>query len=214
MVRAIDEHGHVVDPLQLEPGAQQQQQQQQAPAATRARPGAGDAAQPGRGGSCGRRGARAPPAPLPPSAQLVLLDFGLAEELSPAVRRHFISFLQHIMAGNGQAAAGHLLRWTAGRQACPDPEALTADVCRLAAQRCDVHSSAGVDLDGVMKEVLRLARKHQVTIDSSYASLVIAVCVIVGFATSLDPRVNLVDAAVPALLMHNLTGRVMGRLYS
>lgn len=64
------------------------------------------------------------------------------------------------------------------------------------------------------QEVLRLARKHHVTIDSSYASLVIAVCVIVGFATSLDPRVNLVDAAVPALLAYGLTGRVTGRLYS
>lgn len=31
--------------------------------------------------------------------QLVLLDFGLAEELSPPVRRHFISFLHCICKG-------------------------------------------------------------------------------------------------------------------
>jgi aarF domain-containing kinase len=52
-----------------------------------------------------------------------------------------------------------------------------------------------------------------VTIDSNYAALVIGICVIVGFATSLDPRVNLMDAAAPCLLYHNLTGRVWGRLY-
>ena len=31
--------------------------------------------------------------------QLILLDFGLAEELTPAVRHHFISFLHMIAAG-------------------------------------------------------------------------------------------------------------------
>jgi aarF domain-containing kinase len=69
-------------------------------------------------------------------------------------------------------------------------------------------------MDAVLKAVLALARRHEVSIDSCYASLVIAVCVIVGFATSLDPRVNLVDAAAPCLLLHSLTGRVMGRMYS
>ncbi len=31
--------------------------------------------------------------------QLILLDFGLAEELTPTVRQHFISFLHMIAAG-------------------------------------------------------------------------------------------------------------------
>jgi hypothetical protein len=35
----------------------------------------------------------------------------------------------------------------------------------------------------------------------------------VGFATSLDRRVNLMDAAAPCFLYHTLTGRVSGRLY-
>lgn len=53
----------------------------------------------------------------------------------------------------------------------------------------------------------------QVSIDSNYAALVIGVCVLVGFATSLDPDVNLMDAAAPCLFAYNLTGRVLGRLY-
>jgi aarF domain-containing kinase len=65
-----------------------------------------------------------------------------------------------------------------------------------------------------MKEVLRISRQHEVTVDSCYASLVIGVCVIVGFATSLDPEVNIVDAASACLLYHALTGHVIGRLYS
>jgi hypothetical protein len=47
-----------------------------------------------------------------PRLELVLLDFGLAEELTPAVRHHFISFLHMIAKGDGAAAARHLLRWS------------------------------------------------------------------------------------------------------
>ena len=39
----------------------------------------------------------------------------------------------------------------------------------------------------MMKATLKVARAHEVTIDSSYAALVIGVCVLVGFATALDP---------------------------
>lgn len=66
----------------------------------------------------------------------------------------------------------------------------------------------------VLKAALHLARKHEVTIDSSYAALVVGVCVIVGFATALDPNVNLIDAATPAFLINDLTGRIAGRLYT
>lgn len=65
----------------------------------------------------------------------------------------------------------------------------------------------------VLKDVLKLARRHEVGIDSSYAALVLGVCVIVGFATSLDRRINIMDAATPCFLQHSLTGKATGRLY-
>lgn len=68
-----------------------------------------------------------------------------------------------------------------------EPLQLNLVLCR---RECNIHAPDGINLDLVMKDVLRLARKHGVTIDSSYASLVIAVTVIVGFATSLDPKVG------------------------
>ena len=66
----------------------------------------------------------------------------------------------------------------------------------------------------VLKAALHLARKHEVTIDSSYAALIVGVCVIVGFATALDPQLNLMDAATPAFFISDLTGRIAGRLYA
>jgi aarF domain-containing kinase len=126
-------------------------------------------------------------------AQLVLLDFGLAEQLTDEVRYHFISFLNAISAGDGLCAARHLLRWS-HTQACEDPRGFTSDVMDLFSDRCQISSEAGIDLDGVMKAVLGLARKWGVSIDSCYASLVISVCVLVGFAQALDPGVNIMDA--------------------
>ncbi len=145
--------------------------------------------------------------------QLVLLDFGLAEQLTPAVRHHFISFLLAIAAGNGAAAGRHLLCWS-HRQSCPDPAAFRRAVCELFDAACNVHAPAGINLDAVMKAVMGLARRYSVSIDSEYASLVISVCVLVGFASALDPGVNLMDAAIPTLLAYSATGLVMGRLYA
>lgn len=154
----------------------------------------------------GRPGQRRDP------VELVLLDFGLAQECSPRVRHHFISFLHMIARGDGRGATHHLLRWSE-QQRCPDPAGLTVAMEELFERRCNIHSEQGIDLDAVMKAVLHLARQFEVAIDSQYAELVIGVCVIVGFATSLDPRVNLMDAATPCFLYYTLTGRVSGRLY-
>lgn len=160
---------------------------------------------------CARSTTRAQSAAV--SAQLVLLDFGLAEQLTPEVRHHFISFLMAISAGDGLAAARHLLQWS-NDQTCPDTSAFTADVVALFNEECDIQRDEGIDLDAVMKSVLGLARKHHVGVDSCYASLVISVCVLVGFAKALDPEVNLMDAATPTLLAYAMTGAVVGRLYS
>ena len=43
----------------------------------------------------------------------ILLDFGLAEELTPRVRRHFISFLHAISKGDAAAGARHMLQFGA-----------------------------------------------------------------------------------------------------
>ncbi|KAL3683284.1 hypothetical protein R1sor_001306 [Riccia sorocarpa] len=145
--------------------------------------------------------------------QLVLLDFGLAEELSPLVRYHFLSFIMMIGAGNGERAAYHLLQFSwPHEQTCRTPEYLVKDMRDLFNQECDLERHP-IDLNKVLIKVLHLCRKHEVTIDSAYASLVIAVCVLVGFARSLDPEMSIMDAAVPCLFTYSLTGRIQGRIY-
>lgn len=143
----------------------------------------------------------------------MLLDLGLAEALTPQVRTVFISLLNAISAGDGHAGARLMLRMSS-RQRCEDPAAFERDMVTLFEQFADVRAPGRIDLDAVLKGALRAARTHEVSIDSSYAALVVGVCVIVGFARALDPNTNLMDAATPSLLAYNLTGRALGRLYS
>lgn len=128
--------------------------------------------------------------------------------LTSALPPHtFPNFPNSIPSGNGTLAATHLLRW-AQTQECPDPGAFTRAVEALFASHCNIHSPRGVDLDLVMKAVLRLCCVHNVTVDSAYATLAIAVCVLVGFATSLDPEVRGREAccAVPAVVLSCFVG--------
>lgn len=144
--------------------------------------------------------------------QLVLLDAGLAEQLTPTVRTHFVSMLNAIMGGDGGAGARHMLAFSAD-QRCPDRAAFTAAMEAFFDASADVNAG-GIDLDAVLKGCLRLARAHSVSVDSSYAALLVGVVVIVAFGAALDPETCLADAATPALLAYSLTGRSFGRLFA
>ncbi len=66
-----------------------------------------------------------------------------------------------LVKGDADAATHHLLCWSSS-QTCTDPAALARDMRVLFAQQCDIQSTEGVDLDAVLKGILRLARKHMV----------------------------------------------------
>ena len=80
--------------------------------------------------------------------QLVLLDFGLAEELTPRVRKHFISFLHMISAGNGRRAAHHMLLFSS-KQECPRPEAFADDMEAMFNVEAQIDGPDGIDVDKV-----------------------------------------------------------------
>ncbi len=80
----------------------------------------------------------------------ILLDFGLAEELTPRVRKHFISFLHAISKGDGAAGTRHMLAFGKA-QTCPDPAAFQHDMTAMFRRECNIYSKAGVDVDQVRR---------------------------------------------------------------
>lgn len=143
--------------------------------------------------------------------KLELIDFGIADELPRAVRNKFLGFLCFLLRGEGEKAADVALTWDAN-QTCTDRSALRRDMAHLVATKGDIFTQR-VDLDGLLKDVMQLFRKHAVSIDGIYASLVVSLCVLVGFATSLDPDINLYEVAAPSVMAFALTGDVIGRLF-
>jgi len=87
--------------------------------------------------------------------QLVLLDFGLAEELTPRVRKHFISFLHMISAGNGRRAAHHMLLFSS-KQECRRPEAFADDMEALFNVEAQIDGPDGIDVDKVQASICML----------------------------------------------------------
>lgn len=195
--------------------------------------------------------------------RLVLLDFGIADELPSDVRNRFLEFLFCLVHKDGVAAADTILvgldatlksfetvSWKApsgfNTRACEvktrcqafgfkmsgvdsclsnpgwsvdqkcigaDAERLRRDMCELCEKLCAVRERA-VDIDAVLKAVMVLLRKHGVSIDAVYASLVVSMCVLVGFANSLDENLNLFEVAISAFLSYSVTGEVVGKLFA
>ena len=80
--------------------------------------------------------------------QLVLLDFGLAEELTPTVRYRFLSFLHSIAGGKGRQAGEHMLHM--GQNAkCPDKQGFLRNMAVLFREHCDIQAPGGIDVDKV-----------------------------------------------------------------
>ena len=144
----------------------------------------------------------------------MLLDFGIADSLPVDVRDRFLTFLFSLARKDGVAAANSLLTWSAN-QTCLGQEAdlLREDVKELVNQRCDLAKNQ-VDIDDVLKRVMTLLRTRNVAIDAVFASLVVSMCVLVGFATALDENLNLFEVAIAAFLSWSVTGDVVGKLYA
>lgn len=147
--------------------------------------------------------------------RLVLLDFGIADELPVDVRNEFLTFLFCLVHKDGIAAANAILRWSSA-QTCVGAaaDALRADMTALVDSMCDLRTMR-VDIDAVLKAVMVLLRQHKVAIDPVYATLVVSLCVCVGFANSLDKDLNLFEVAVSAFVSYATVGEVVsGKLYA
>ncbi|CAI5983111.1 unnamed protein product [Closterium sp. NIES-64] len=85
--------------------------------------------------------------------QLVILDYGLMEDLSAHVRSNFLCFIASIMSSNAQQATHFLLRFAAPfPQRCTNRDALEADMRELFARDCQLHHRC-MDLNDVLKKV-------------------------------------------------------------
>lgn len=150
---------------------------------------------------------------FPGPREMILVDAGMSKELTDDERRNFIGLFQALGDGDGRAVARNLLHFS-HRQRCPDPAAFEAAIDSLCAAQCGGYGR-NVQLGPVLRAALETVRRHQVSIDGNYATLVVNVLCIEAMARSLEPRYNVLDAAYPLLRAHQLLGdELFRRLFS
>lgn len=142
--------------------------------------------------------------------RIVLLDVGMVARLTQQESDAFIGLLQAIGAGDGRAASRAVLRFsTEPQEFCVTPEQMNAfaeDMHSLFLERCRGYGT-GVKFGEVLRGVLALVRKHHVSIEANYMTLVMNVLCLEGMATALLPDYNVLDAARPLLVTHRLLPR-------
>jgi hypothetical protein len=147
---------------------------------------------------------------------LTLVDAGMVAQLTNQESAIFIGLLSSLGAGDGQAAADFALQFSADApQNNPDDTATNInsngdimteeqreefyqDMEALFAERCRGYNT-GVDVGHVLRGVLGLIRKHHISIDANFATLVVNILCIESLARRLFPTYNSLDAARPLL---------------
>ncbi|XP_007950974.1 uncharacterized aarF domain-containing protein kinase 2 [Orycteropus afer afer] len=151
-----------------------------------------------QGDLCAWGAAAAPGAPRP--LRLVLLDAGIVAELQAGDLSNFRAVFLAVLLGQGQRVAELILQHARASN-CRDVEAFKAEMATLVDRaRRDTVTLEKVQVSSLLSSVFKLLMTHQVKLESNFASIVFATMVLEGLGRSLDPKLDILEAARPFLL--------------
>ena len=138
--------------------------------------------------------------------QIVILDLGLTAELDEAARRAFALFFASWASGNGKTMAKLMSDLS--------PSAKVAD---YAAYEREVDEFVGrylgkalgeVQVSTVAFDMFNILRRHRVRVNPVYTMCNVAIAVTEGIGKQLDPRLDLVQEALPFFSTLQSAGRL------
>ncbi|XP_064145709.1 uncharacterized aarF domain-containing protein kinase 2 isoform X1 [Loxodonta africana] len=151
-----------------------------------------------QGDICTTQVGAAAPAPWP--LRLVLLDAGIVAELQAADLSNFRAVFLAVLMGQGQRVAELILHHARASE-CRDVEAFKAEMATLVSQaRKNTVTLEKLQVSSLLSSVFKLLMTHQVKLESNFASIVFATMVLEGLGRSLDPKLDILEAARPFLL--------------
>ncbi|XP_014922547.2 uncharacterized aarF domain-containing protein kinase 2 isoform X1 [Acinonyx jubatus] len=138
------------------------------------------------------------PAPCP--LRLVLLDAGIVAELQDADLSNFRAVFMAVAMGQGQRVAELILHHARASE-CRDVERFKAEMAALVTQaRKNTITLEKLQVSSLLSNVFKLLMTHKVKLESNFASIVFAIMVLEGLGRSLDPKLDILEAAKPFLL--------------
>lgn len=139
--------------------------------------------------------------------RLVLLDAGIVAELQAADLRNFRAVFMAVAMGQGQRVAELILHHARASE-CEDVEGFKAEMARLVTQaRKNTITLEKLQVSSLLSNVFKLLMTHKVKLESNFASIVFAIMVLEGLGRSLDPKLDILEAAKPFLLKGLVTSR-------
>ncbi|XP_045144845.1 uncharacterized aarF domain-containing protein kinase 2 [Echinops telfairi] len=138
--------------------------------------------------------------PDPQPLRLVLLDAGIVAELQAADLSNFRAVFLAVLMGQGHRVAELILHHARASE-CGDVEAFKAEMAVLVSQaRKNTVTLEKVQVSSLLSSVFKLLMTHRVKLESNFASIVFATMVLEGLGRSLDPQLDILEAARPFLL--------------
>ncbi|XP_030885699.1 uncharacterized aarF domain-containing protein kinase 2 isoform X1 [Leptonychotes weddellii] len=138
--------------------------------------------------------------------RLVLLDAGIVAELRAADLSNFRAVFTAVAMGQGQRVAELILHHARASE-CRDVEGFKAEMATLVTQaRKDTitlekfYPVFQLQVSSLLSNVFKLLMTHKVKLESNFASIVFAIMVLEGLGRSLDPKLDILEAAKPFLL--------------
>lgn len=132
--------------------------------------------------------------------RLVLLDAGIVAELQASDLRNFRAVFLAVALGQGHKVAELILHHARANE-CTDVERFKAEMATLVTQaRKNTLTLEKLHVSSLLSSVFKLLMIHKVKLESNFASIVFAIMVLEGLGRSLDPTLDVLEAAKPFLL--------------
>ncbi|XP_069853013.1 uncharacterized aarF domain-containing protein kinase 2 [Dipodomys merriami] len=132
--------------------------------------------------------------------RLVLLDAGIVSELQASDLSNFRAVFLAVVMGQGHKVAELFLRHSRANE-CKDVERFKAEMATLVTQaRKNIIALEQLQVSKLLSNVFKLLMIHKVKLESNFASIVLAIMVLEGLGRSLDPQLDILEAAKPFLL--------------
>ncbi len=121
--------------------------------------------------------------------EIIILDTGLATELTPHHQASLAEFFQSIIDWDGVGVANNIISFSSNLSPTLDTEGFRRDISAAVSQFSESSPRAGDCMNAIFETV----QKYHVTIDPNVMVAVVTVMVLEGWQFRLDPSINIMD---------------------
>ena len=136
--------------------------------------------------------------------ELVVLDAGLATQLSSKERDNFISLFAAVACGDGELGATLMLDRKEGAS-CTDREGFTRamkSIFDMVGPGTPGFRLSNVDLGAVLAKIMNTVREYRTPIDGNFAALIVTVIIGEALAKKLHSNYNIFAESIPYVIRY------------